>query len=169
MGKRPKGFTLIELLVVIAIIGILAGIVLASIGSARSNAQRTRTTAEMSQIVKVITSAKSSSRSLIQITGSNCSYCTSCTGDLRNSSGACYTRWITSLTAIQNAGPGLDISKFTRDLWGSPFMLDENEGESGGCTQDVIWSAGPNGVNNTGGGDDVPIIQIPNTTSGCGS
>lgn len=48
--RRPSGFTIIELLTVIAIIGVLAGIIFATLGHVRRNAQQTQSLAKLRQI-----------------------------------------------------------------------------------------------------------------------
>lgn len=151
--KNHKGFTLIELLVVISIIGLLSSIVLASLNSARTKSHYAKAQVELDQVIKTAIIAQGeSARRLQDITASGCSDCVCRGRDIRNipTSDSCYTQWINVLTTIQNATAGTvsGIDRMTRDPWGSPFGLDENEREGGpsDCRLDTIRSAGPNGI-----------------------
>lgn len=52
--KSEKGFTLIELLVTIAVIGLIAGIVVVSVGSVRDKARDTRRKTDLDQLSKAL-------------------------------------------------------------------------------------------------------------------
>jgi len=165
--NRKKGFTLIELLVVISVISLLSSVILASLRSARDKARTAKAQMEIDQFIRMATIAQgAASKTMIGITGNGCSEC-ACRGgrDIRNipESDQCYINWINVLTTAQNATGGAvtGMDKMKRDPWGSPYTIDENEGEGGfsNCTMDYIGSAGPDGVLYTA--DDVSRRPIP--------
>lgn len=165
--KKKKGFSLIELLVVISIIGLLSTLAVVSLNNARRNAQITKAQTELSQIVKAITIAQGETgQYLLTITGSGCSDCSGgrVVGfDYRNipETDPFYARWALSISNIDTASNGLanGVKNITRDPWGSPYHLDENEGEGGGCAHDSLYSNGPDGF--IGTADDIYSQTIP--------
>jgi len=169
LNKKSRGFTLIELLVSIAIMGLLSSIVIASVSAAKTKSNTAKAKMEMNQIVRAITMAQREKEAyLLTITGSGCSDCSGRGGgDYRNTptSNAFYIAWASAISKIELAANGLaiGISNITRDPWGTPYSLDENEGESGDsdCRYDILLSSGPDGISYTA--DDIFSEQIPHS------
>lgn len=154
--KRTKGFTLIELLVVVAIIGILATVVLASLGQARKRAQVAKTLSEIGQIKTMIAGAQiNNNQYLGQITGSF-GFVNDCTGGM--SSMNCADGWESAIDLIAAAyDSSQDATSFYEDAWGSPYLLEANEQSGpGGCQVNTITSAGPD--RGLGGVDNITVI-----------
>lgn len=170
---HSHGFTLIELLVAIAIIGILSTVVLASVVTARNNALTTTAKANLAQFRKIVIMARNDTgKTLLQLSGNGCSRCaTACASpnDLRHvpDTNGCQSAWHNSLTNIQNrTSLGTSLANLERDPWGSPYLMDENEGEfvAMPCSPDSVSSVGPDGVSGTG---DEIAITIPNSLPAC--
>lgn len=153
--KRQKAFTLIEVLVIIALISLLASMVLLLLKDAGNRARVAKAKAELSQIEKAIELTRYTQNKVL---GEITSWCSDCPcrddADLKSPDEAC-------LNSVNNFFSKIG-QPFLLDPWGSPYLMDENEGEdpanpclwSGGqLRKDDLRSVGPD--RKYGTGDDV--------------
>lgn len=161
-NQTVYGFTLIELLVTITIIGILAGIGMVSYTGAITKAQVAKAETYLKELRDTIRISQiQTGKYLGVITENWCSDCACRNMDIRAivTSSSCYTIAQSSISKIQLATNGVvsGIADNIRDPWNSPYLIDENEYEwaSTPCRNDVIRSAGKDGV--IGTSDDVVV------------
>lgn len=165
--RTERGFSIIELLIVIAILGTLSAVVIFSLTTARNKSKYARARADIDHIIKASMMAQGTQGTMIAVTGSGCSDCSCRSGNMRNvsASHACYVAWSNALNNIASAAGQefATVVALTRDPWGSPYCLDENEREGGptNCSADTLRSLGPNGL--YGDSDDVSTV-IPNSS-----
>jgi general secretion pathway protein G len=149
--KQILGFTLIELLVVIALIGLLASVIMVAVRKQNATAKATKLTADFKQIqTQIDISRLQNNLRVQQITGSGCSDCAFRDGLPISSHTA-------ALIALNTSWQRLGFAISPVDPWNNPYMMDENEQEGGSadCRFDQVWSAGPDGIDNATGGDDI--------------
>jgi prepilin-type N-terminal cleavage/methylation domain-containing protein len=116
--RKSHGFTIVELLIVIVVIGILAAITIVAYNGVQERARVTRANSELNTLEHAILSARiNQDKTLMQITGSNCTYCVG------------HAQYLISLDAISQASGANLTSLKAGDPWGYDYLIDENEGE----------------------------------------
>ena len=142
---RNKGFTIVELLIVIVVIGILAAITIVAYNGIQTRAQDTKINADIATIVRAVTAARNNEqKTLTAITGSAAtgSQCWAQANDTdlatlsRTTPGTCWPNYASALDKISIAS-GINIRGMV-DPFGRPYLIDENEGESGTCGIDTV-------------------------------
>jgi prepilin-type N-terminal cleavage/methylation domain-containing protein len=149
MYIKKRGFTIVELLIVIVVIGILAAITIVAYNGIQTRAATAKRNSDIALYYRAILAARiNTGMTLGQITGSYWS-AGSClpspgsnTGNIepRNlaKTDSCWVTYYNDLTTI-GAAAGMSLSGLKAgDNRGNPYIIDENEGEGGGCGQDAM-------------------------------
>lgn len=154
---KNSGFTLIELLVVIAIIGILSGIVFASLNTARNNAYLVKAKAELAEI-SIAVAALSLDTGLIpsvgtpKISAEECVCNNTCDGSANELYVDTNEAGVDSTDGNYPNWKGPYMKTIPLDPWGSSYIFDSDytcgtqvgcEGHNGDIVS-VVHSAGPN-------------------------
>ncbi len=136
--------------------------------------------ADLKVVAKAIAiGRKKAEKTLNEITGYACSDCV-CRGEsfvppLSGAAQSCVDNWGVIMDILRSA-TDVDISFLETDPWGSPYLVDENEGEFSNnyCRKDMLFSAGPNRIHevtsagDVDGDDYVIFVDFYNTTQ-CGN
>ena len=173
MKKTTSGFTIVELLIVIVVIGILAAISVVAYNGIKDRAQKQKIQADLSTLDRAIRAAQVNTGNTFRVitgvpsgTASPCAAKTAGT-DLAAlpKTDACWTEYIATLNDISDAS-GANVRSLV-DPWGRPYLIDENENETGPtyCVQDVVaaFALPTNGWSAMSG----TRRQLPNVAPAC--
>ena len=123
--NKEKGFSLIELLIVVAIMGILAAVVLSSLGTAREKARDARRLEDVKDMVKLLVIEADSGNVALTGCAAADALTSVCTGPGDVSSFADYSDPSLSTTACTNASTGA-----------CAYSISQADGEAAAGTED---------------------------------
>lgn len=158
--QNPRGFTLIEALVVTAIVAILVSIGAITFSTIARKSQRQAVLADIADLEGKIQVARARARAPLGTITGNWNSSSACNGVPVQTTPACVNNLTTSWSWVYTGAP-------PRDPWGSIYLINENEKESGApnpCVNDRLSSAGPDRIGNNA--DDIGV-DLMSFLGGC--
>jgi len=144
--QYKKAFTLIELLTVIAIITIFIGLLSPALNKARKQAKKQKAKAMIGSI-EVALNMYYADWGFYPNEVTNSNNFANTLGTQQTSGTLAYGPYIQFKTSEINVNAALDP-------WGSAYRYDKSSPPHNSATFD-LWSIGPNGTDDSGGGDDI--------------